>query len=189
MLDITFLVSCFLIPIIVRWIIAFIGSRKSNACFSNTEFMHPKAYLYIGIIGGSLSVVAFSGCIIQGFDDIHIVGAIFLLTSLLVIASMGIYLILCSLFWKLTLDEDQFVYRNIFGVIRIYSYANITRVIECRLPDSKDPYKIVVCVGKTKIQVESTHVNYGRFEYLIKKRLKKAKNPIQFETKITRMYH
>lgn len=186
--DTTFLVNFLIIPLLVPLILSLVISRASNTCTSKSEFRHPTAYLYLGIFALPLCVIGFVGMINQGFGDRHIVVIIFLLSIPIVMGCLSIYMVLCSLCWKLSLDEDRLIYRNFFGVTKIYSYDNITKACKYYLRDSKEPYKFIVCVCKTKIQIEYTDVNFSRFEYLINKRLKKTKNPVQFEKIVTKMY-
>ena len=79
------------------------------------------------------------------------------------------------------------IYRNLFRVTKKYSYGDVTRVIACYREGSKRPEKYKIYVGKKKITVDYLMKNFLGFDQLMKRRLKKAGNPIKFETAVSKI--
>ena len=101
-----------------------------------------------------------------------------------------IYLIIISLFlmsynFKFVFETDFFVYRNMFGITRKFSYSEITRVVKHYYPDCKPSNTCIIYVGKLRIELNMLMSNYNYFaDEILKIRLKQAKNPVVIEKKI-----
>ena len=88
-------------------------------------------------------------------------GAIFVIAPIIAL--------IWSFTYKITINDDHFIYRNIFGKSKTYSYDEITGIKRLKGNEFISTFKIVV--GKGKIEVSNAYVNYD----MIYKKLNKEK--------------
>ena len=93
----------------------------------------------------------------------------------------GLYLIFTPVNWRLTLNKEELIHRNTFGITRKYSYSEITRVRRCYAKKAKKPNEYKIYIKKRVITVDCYMTNFNDFERKIKSRLSNAKNPIKIE--------
>lgn len=192
MIDFVFLVSFLLVPLIVPASLAFISACTQIGSAQSETFRYPKFFVYLPLV--------FCGMVIAGtiIDLTHIGGSLYLTDNgvvfyttvaqnifaaiaLPVMTLLGIILILYRVCWRLVLDEEVLIFRNLLGITKIYKYTEITRIRIIYIRNAKTPEKYLININKVKIVVDYLQFNFNNFERLIKKRLKKAKNPIEFE--------
>ena len=85
-----------------------------------------------------------------------------------------------TLNFKLLLEEDFIVYRNLFGVTKKIQYEEVSR-IKTYLDKSHNVIKYKIYIGDTRIVVENFTTNFNDFPKIMKRRLKKARNNVQFD--------
>lgn len=94
----------------------------------------------------------------------------------------GLYALMCFNF-RVILDEEQLIYRNMWGITRRYRYEDIYRVKCWRRKGSSMTEEYIICVGRQKIKVNIFMVNFYNFAEMMKSRLRKVKNEARFDIK------
>ena len=61
-----------------------------------------------------------------------------------------------------------------------------TAIYKIYLKEKKQPERYRIYIGKRSLKVECVVSNFDKFELKMKKKLRKANNRIEFETKIAR---
>ena len=165
-----------LVPLILR--IVSLRSENETPLLNTIEY--PKFFLMCSIGGILIVIIALILCILQGLDE-NIPASIFVFLSLSVLFLMFLWLFLTSLNWKLIIGDEELVYKNFCGITKKYEYSEITKIVVChnRKVDKIEKYKLYI--GKHKITIECIAKNFGSFERLLKRRLKKANNSLLFE--------
>ncbi len=82
--------------------------------------------------------------------------------------------------WKLVLADEYLIYRNLFRVTRQIRYEDILKIVPLYRDKAKNIGGYKIYTTKCKIKLEYVMVNFDCFQQNIKRKLKKAKNPIQF---------
>jgi hypothetical protein len=124
----------------------------------NDKIKPARGIIWIGLIG----IIT---CLILGY-------AMYTEESLLIVVPgvsslLGIYLVLYSCNWEMTLKEDSFIYKNFLGVKKEYRYADVVAVKEVE----QNAVKIVL--PNKKIMIDPFIKNAGLLLYEINQRLKK----------------
>ncbi len=179
----TYGITLIAINALVPLILGIVSAHTLKTQNSSNTLTVSKFFLIVGLIGTITITVAFSLCVWQGFENI---AAFIFITTFCILFFLGqLWLFLHSMNWKLIIDEEKLIYRNFLGIVREYSYTEITRICVYYHKRTGALEKYKVFLGKRKITVEYIVKNFNRFEYLIKKGLRKAKNRIEFESKFT----
>ena len=85
-----------------------------------------------------------------------------------------------TLNFKLVLEDDFIVYRNLFGFTKKIQYEEVSR-IKTYLDKSHNVIEYKIYIGKTRIVVGNFTTNFNDFPKIMKRRLKKAKCNVKFE--------
>lgn len=169
-----------LIYTLVPLILGLIYAKNLTVEAESNVISYPAIVAVIGI-GGCLMVIgAFIACVIQGLDQ-NIPAAIFCCVSSSVLFILFLWLFLQSLNWKLIFEKDILVYKNFLGVTVKINYGEITRITAIYNRHSSQLEKYKIYVQKRCITVECLTKNFGNFERLIKRGLKRANNKIEIE--------
>ena len=137
-----FAVNCFII---------FVGNSKESD--EKTVCIRlPKAYLVVGIIvalvflGAVLWVSFFPNgteniCVYTGFFLFHVV---------------GLFIIISCLNWSIRLEDEFFVYKNIWGRKQQVKYADITKI---KVNDNS----IIVQMGRKRFHIDPNAIGIEKF--------------------------
>ena len=102
---------------------------------------------------------------------------IFLFPCYLLFATLTIWVFLTSLNYRLVLEEEYMLYRNLFGRVKIIKYEEISAI---KTEKYKNENQYIIYIGHRKIEVNQFVINYQDFPVLMKKRLKTIKSSIKF---------
>ncbi len=173
------------ISILVPLILAFVKRPSDKVPSKFVIFCYPRFFTVIAIVGMITVAVAVIFMSIQGLGK-NIAAEIFgfIMTSVIFGGCLGLFL--CSLNWKLVLEEDGFTYKNALGFSRWYSYSDILRIFAYYRRNSRQPEKYKLYVNDKQITVEGVTINFGNFERTLIRRLKNANNPLKIELKRTK---
>lgn len=170
----TLLISI-MVPILLRCIICKIQSTKISSPYT-FQYPHILSILYL------VPIVLIVGLFIWANLSNHrstLSLYIFLYTFYAIFVTALIWAFLKTLRFQLTLEDDHILYRNIFGSVKTYKYEDITK-LNVYHDKSNTPVRYKIYIGKRKIEVDNFMINFHNFPKLMKKRLKKFKNPVQF---------
>ena len=165
-----------LVPIILRFVTSKSQSSKSHSPYT---FKYPIFWVLFFSIGLLLIVALFVGAYLQD-NEIQIELKIFLISFYSIFTFAGVWHLLKTLNFKLVLEEDSILYRNLFGITKKIQYEEISR-IKKHTDKFNNVIKYRIYIGNTRIDVENFTTNFNDFPIILKKRLKKAKNNVQFE--------
>ena len=165
-----------LVPIILRYIIC--KSQSSKSCSSYT-FKYPMFLVLLFLIGILVIVALCVGAYLQD-NEVQLELQILLVSFYSIFAFAVAWHFLKTLNFKLLLEEDFIAYRNLFGVTKQIQYEEVSR-IKTYLDKSHNVIKYKIYVGDTRIVVENFTTNFNDFPKIMKRRLKKARNNVQFE--------
>lgn len=169
------LLTSLFVPLILEFIIL---KSSLSKCSSLYTFRYPK-YLSIIFIAGLITIIAlFIWCYLSDFKP-KLELEIFLLSFYSVFTFAIIWQILRVLNFQLELEEEFILYRNLFGIVRKIRYEEITK-IKIYKDKSNNPIKYKIYIDKKGLSVDNFMVNFNDFTKIMKKRLRKAKNTIQF---------
>ena len=105
-------------------------SEKSPITQKTNVIKQPRLYLFVGVIGCIVftSIALFfllaPGSMIAGYKEDMPRWPLFLIFFAINIPYL--LFILVQLNWKIVVNEDEFVFRNIFGKKRVYKYADVS---------------------------------------------------------------
>ena len=147
-------------------------------------------YKYVDVLGwmGVGGVILFLAigifaCFQKNGNDPPLWGKILLLCAGgIFVLVFGLYALVCFNF-RVILDEEQLIYRNMWGITRRYRYEDIYRVKCWRRKGSSMTEEYIICVGRQKIKVNIFMVNFYNFAEMMKSRLRKVKNEARFDIK------
>lgn len=105
---------------------------------------------------------------------------IFLLSFYSIFTFAIILQILKVLNFQLELEEEFVSYRNRLGIVQKIRYEEITKIKTFR-DKSNNPIKYKIYIDKKGLGVDNWMENFNDFSRIMKKRLKKARNNVQFE--------
>lgn len=89
------------------------------------------------------------------------------------------YEFLNTLNFRLVLEEERIVYKNLWGVVRAKKYEEVSKVKAYR-DKGENLIKYKIYFGRRVIVIDYFMENFTEFPRLMKKGLKKAKNRISF---------
>ena len=157
------------------------ASDKSSR--GGTVYKYVDAMGWIGIIGMAWSLPA--GILLwfqkDATDPLWKTILFFCIAGVFVLVS-ALYALMCFNF-RVILDEEQLIYRNMWGITRRYRYEDIYRVKCWRRKGSSMTEEYIICVGRQKIKVNIFMVNFYNFAEMMKSRLRKVKNEARFDIK------
>jgi hypothetical protein len=163
---------------VLRFVVYKSSTNKSvNSCV----LKYPKFLVILGIIGASFCIGL---NVAVEFSDKSQVYNIFLYymivhTGFTILTIGGFWMFLQAMNWQLILEEDCMIYRNLWGKSRKIEYGEITKIKTCN-NKYQEPIKYIVYTGDRRIIVENFTINFNVFPNIMKKRLKQAKNTVQF---------
>ncbi len=139
--------------IFIAGVIAFLRQPKAT---EKGKVQLPKAFAIVGSIS---SVLFLTVTVITYLKKEPLwVNLIFIFAALL-----GIVLIMAFVNYRITYDEDGFVYRNFWGIKREFTYSQVTGIKE-------DLSECCVYIGKRKVTVECLSTGGIMFAAIIKKK-------------------
>ena len=165
-----------LVPVILRYITC--KSQSSKSCSSYT-FKYPMFLVLLFLMGILVIVALCVGAYLQD-SDVQLELQILLISFYSIFAFAVAWHFLKTLNFKLVLAEDFIVYRNLYGVTKKMQYEEVSR-IKTYMDKSHNVIKYRIYIGDTRIVVENLTTNFQDFPEIMKRRLKKAKNKVQFE--------
>ena len=165
-----------LVPIFLRYITC--KSQSSKSCSSYT-FKYPMFLVLLFLIGILVIVALCVGAYLQD-NEVQLELQILLVSFYSIFAFAVAWHFLKTLNFKLLLEEDFIVYRNLFGVTKKIQYEEVSR-IKTYLDKSHNVIKYKIYIGDTRIVVENFTTNFNDFPKIMKRRLKKARNNVQFD--------
>ena len=165
-----------LTPVILRFIIC--KSQSSKSCLPYT-FKYPLFLALVFLIGVFAIIALFVGAYLQD-NEVQLELQILLVSFYSIFAFAVAWHFLKTLNFKLVLEEDFIVYRNLFGITKKIRYEEVSG-IKTYLDKSHSVIKYKIYIGDTKIVVENFTTNFNDFPKIMKRRLKKARNNVQFE--------
>ena len=151
----------------------------SSKSYSSYTFKYPMFLVLLFLIGIFAIVVLCVGAFLQG-KEVQLELQIFLVTFYSIFAFAVIWHFLKTLNFKLVLEEDFILHRNLFGITKKIQYEEVSR-IKTYMDKSHNVIKYRIYIGDTRIDVENFTSNFNEFPKIMKKRLKKARNDVQFE--------
>lgn len=172
----TIFLTGILVPIILSFVIY--KSQSSKSCSPYT-FKYP-LFLVLFFLIGALAIIALSVVAYLQDDEAQIELKIFIVSFSSIFEFAVIWHFFKTLNFKLVLEEDFMIYRNLFGITKKIEYEEVSR-IKTYMDKSHNVIKYKIYIGGTRIVVENFTTNFNNFPKIIKRRLKKAKNNVQFE--------
>ena len=171
----TILLTSLFVPLILEFIVLKISSSK---CSSLYAFRYPK-YLLVIFVAGLITIIAlFIWAYLSDYEPKLELG-IFLFSFYSVFVFAIILQILKVLNFQVELEEEFISYRNLFGIVRRIKYEEIT-TIKIFKDKSNNPIKYRIYTCKKKVSIDNYMLNFHDFKKIMKKRLRKAKNAVQF---------
>ena len=176
------LIANALIFSIVPIILGLVYVKTQTAHLSSNVIKFPRFFLWIGIVGTLLATILMIGTILRNFGE-NLASDIFVLIAGPIFIFLGFLCISYSVSWKLVFEDDIIIHRNLFFITRKYEYSEIKAIyaIYNKRLDRLEKYR--VCTQKRSFTVECLALNFDRFEYLMKKGLRKHKNKISIQIK------
>lgn len=163
------------VPLILEFIVLKSSMSKSSSPYT---FRYPKYLLIIFIAGLIIIIALFVWAYLSGFEP-KLELEIFLISFYSIFTFVIILQILKVLNFQIELKEEFILYRNLFGIVRKISYEEITK-IKIYKDKSNNPIKYKIYIDKNRLSVDNFMVNFNDFNKIMKKRLGKAKNTVQF---------
>ena len=163
-----------LVPLSLSLIIAKTQSIKPS---SPNMFKYPK---FLVIFFGFFTIVLLSVNVwlCLTYKE-NLKAFIFLFPCYLLFATLVIWMFLTSLNYRLVLEEEYMLYRNLFGRVKIIKYEEISE-IKTHKDKSNNVNEYKIYIVKKKIYVNCFMINFKDFSRLMKKKLKTIKSSIKF---------
>ena len=136
-----------LIIISVSWTIGNIGlylRTEHNKKHYDQVLKVPKLIFWIGLVGLIVCYIIIACILIFSYNEQSVAAAI----ALFVFSLVYVYIIMYALNWKIEVNRDVFVYRNMFRKVRVYQYSDIEAIKRIKIGG----YKLVL--KKKKIYVD-----------------------------------
>lgn len=172
----TISLTSILIPIILRFVTW--KSQSSKSCSPYT-FKYPLFLVLFFLIGAFAIITLCVGAYLQD-NEAQIELQIFIFSFYSIFEFAVIWHFLKTLNFKLVLEDDFIVYRNLFGFTKKIQYEEVSR-IKTYLDKSHNVTKYKIYIGETRIVIENFTTNFNDFPKIMKRRLKKARNNVQFD--------
>lgn len=173
------LLTSFFVPLTLEFIV--LKSQSSKSCSPYT-FKYPLFLVLFFLIGAFAIIALCVGAYLQDLQDneAQIELQIFIFSFYSIFEFAAIWHFLKTLNFKLVLEDDFIVYRNLFGVTKKIQYEEVSR-IKTYLDKSHNVIKYKIYIGETRIVIENFTTNFNDFPKIMKRRLKTAKNNVKFE--------
>ena len=177
---ISYAISAILISTIVPITLHFITIKAMLAETQQNIFKYTK---FPAIIGGG-GMIMFTtlyalSLIFEGTENLA--AFIFVTCTYPIFMVAGGWLFLRSVNHCLILNEDVMIYRNIWGMVRRFDYKDIKEVRSCyNRFKHVEIYRIYVKGLRLWISIDYLETNFNEFPGIMRKRLKKANNRIEF---------
>lgn len=171
-----FFLTSILVPIILRLITIKSQCSKSHSSYS---FKYPLFLVLFFLIGALGIITLVVGAFLQD-NEAQLELKIFLVSFYSIFEFAVVWHFLKTLNFELVLEEDYIIYRNLFGITKELQYEEISR-IKTYMDKSRNVIKYKIYIGNTRIVVEYFTTNFNDFPKIMKRRLGKAKNNVQFE--------
>lgn len=172
----TISLTSILIPIILRFVTW--KSQSSKSCSPYT-FKYPLFLALFFLIGAFAIIALCVGAYLQD-NEAQIELQIFIFSFYSIFEFAVIWHFLKTLNFKLVLEDDFIVYRNLFGFTKKIQYKEVSR-IKTYLDKSHNVIKYKIYIGETRIVIENFTTNFNNFSKIMKRRLQTAKNNLRFE--------
>ncbi len=172
--------SMSLIFLVVPLVLTLIRTRAAK--FPDKEVIKfPKFVPILGAFGFIMFVALGLWALLQGSFSNVIAGIVFVVIVLSITCPIFLWTFLMGVNWKLILDEEQLIYRNLWGRVKRINYQDITGIKTCYAKKSDIVQGYIIYIGKKRIVIQSLATNLNTFPKTIKKRLNKFNNKIVFE--------
>ena len=170
-----------LIPIILRAV-----KTKSDKVTSDSDMLcYPRFYVITGMLIMVMIVLILILMCIQGLgENVAVEIFCFVFGSFMFVS--GSWLFLHSINWRLTLGADKLEQKGLIGIIREYSYSDISRIVAFYRKGYHTPEKYKIYIGSKHITIESVVINFNSFERKIMRRLKISKSSIKIEKRMSK---
>lgn len=144
---------CSLATFVARWVVEYMSISQAD---EKGKVQLPKAF---AIVGSITSVFFLIIAVITYLEKEPLwVNLFFIFAALL-----GIVLLMAFVNYRITYDDDGFVYRNFWGIKREFTYSQITGIKE-------NVSECCIYIGKRKVTVECLSVGGIMFAAIIKKK-------------------
>ena len=176
----TMFLTNLLVPIILSLFAFKSQSSKSDSPYT---FKYPMFLALFFLIGLLMIVALCVGAYLQAYlkgEEVQLELQIFIGSSYTILALAVVWQLFRTLNFKLVLEEDFILYRNLFRITRIIRYEEISRIREYK-DKSNNVIKYKIYIGDTRIVIEYFTSNFNDFPKIMKKRLKKVRNNVKFD--------
>lgn len=139
-------ISCLTI-ISVSWIIGYIGAnlrQKAEEKHHDNILKVPKLVLAIGLVEAIACYVVIVCIYVFAFNEENVAWSI----GYFLMSCLGVWIVLYALNWRITMQEDSFTFKNMFGKKTTYKYQEITAVKHIKIGGYR------VYIGKKSIAVD-----------------------------------
>ena len=143
--------TMFLVPVLLSVL------SQSKTTKGGKVLRYPVFVSIIGIVDLLICIIVVVGAILsdQGLDPLVIMPPV---------VFVGMYLILLPINWRIYVEKEYFIFRNVLGVKRKYFYHDITKI---KIREDNRYYKLYI--SKKKITVDDMVTNYESFLNKLKK--------------------
>ena len=177
--------STSLVPLII---VLIVSSKAMNRSGTNV-IKHPKSLLYVSLFGLIIFSFVFFLCIREYkqkvYDNVFNGIDIFFLLLGTAFVLLYSYALLRAKNWCLITEKDKLIFTNSFGVIKEYSYSEITRVKIKYSRNSTSIDSLKIYIGKKKIVIHHMILPLLKnYVISLKLKLRKAGNDLVFENEI-----
>lgn len=102
---------------------------KSKHIVSENTIKQPILYFHGGVFTAIIgTLITFIGPLLPTSSDRETM--LFAVTTISVVGSSGLLFVWYYIVWEIKLDKTKFVYRNFFGKVKVYNYAECTYTSE-----------------------------------------------------------
>lgn len=182
-----YLISTTVILLLVPLILAILGARSLINDKTSNAMRYPQFFIALGIVGLGLVEFGITMSIIQGWERYRVVDIFIITIGGSLMSLLGCVLVLYAVNWRLVIDDDLIIHKNIWGITRKYQYSEITRICRYYTKKNKMLEKYLIYVSGHKITVDCFVSNFNGFEQQIKKGLKRARNSLKMEDKVSKL--
>ncbi len=116
-----------------------------------------------------------------GYISNIVAGIVLIVVVFSIFCPASLWLFIRGLNWKLILDKEQLIYRNMWGRVKRIDYQDITGIKTCYAKNSDIVEKYIIYFGTKKIVIDYLVTNFNAFPQTMNKRLNKFKNKIKIE--------
>ena len=172
---------------LVPLFLAILGAHSLSNDKTSNAMRYPRFFIALSFVVLGLVAFGITGYIIQSWERFRFVDIILITIVGSSMSLLACILILYAVNWRLVIDDDQIIHKNLWGITRKYQYSEITRICKYYTKKTKTLEKYLICVRGHKITVDYLVSNFDEFEQRIKKGLKKAHNSLKMEDKVSKL--